>query len=354
MMTIRPRIPLCGILRLALFLMTTMALVVSRTSYKYRYVQRLNPKQANWLKTLQTTTRRSRRTEGTMSASTTPTNGNDSNNNNVISTIIFDVDDTLYDVSCGFTKHRNGEIVQQYMVDHLKFNTLQEAKAVRDEYFVKYHATAKALTVAQQEGKFPKDAPIFDTKHLAEYWANNLDYTKLGTPKTIEFINTLKTLQSDSGITLVAFSNGPRAYVKRVLQYIGMFDLFGEERLYAVDDVLPYCKPEPEAFQKIFNNIGCTAPETCVMVEDSMKNIRAAKQLGMKTLLVTGKQIDESSNGDNRILPDDCPLTSDPNVDCSIPVIEDITKVLPGLWINKADDDNGNSNAKPIFNPIIV
>lgn len=37
-----------------------------------------------------------------------------------VTTLIFDVDDTLYDVSLGFTEHRNGEIVQQYMVDHLK------------------------------------------------------------------------------------------------------------------------------------------------------------------------------------------------------------------------------------------
>ena len=238
-----------------------------------------------------------------------------------ITTIIFDVDDTLYDVGCGFTAHRNGEVVQQYMVDHFHFPSLEAAKQVRDEYFEKYHATAKALTVAQQEGRFPEGGPKFDTKHLAEYWVDHLDYSRLGGPKT-----ELKAKLKDIPLTLVAFSNGPRAYVKKVLQALDLFDLFGEERLYGVDDVLPHCKPEPAAFAKIFKNIGHPAPETCIMVEDSMKNIHAASKLGMKTILITGN----SEHG--RILPEDRPDASDPAVDCSIPTIEDLASVLPGLW----------------------
>ncbi len=242
-----------------------------------------------------------------------------------ITTIIFDVDDTLYDVDTGFTAHRNGEVVQQYMVDHLKFGSLHEAKALRDEYFARYHATAKALTVAQQEGRFPKDAPRFDTAHLAEYWATHLDYSKLGQPKT-----ELKQILESLPLTLVAFSNGPRAYVKKVLEALDLLDLFGDERLYAVDDVLPFCKPEAAAFEKIFENIGNPTPESCIMVEDSMKNIRQAKKLGMKTILVAGK----SEVG--RILPSDRPEANDPAVDCTIESIEELQTALPGLWDSPA------------------
>jgi putative hydrolase of the HAD superfamily len=127
-------------------------------------------------------------------------------------------------------------------------------------------------------------------------------------------------------LTLVAFSNGPRKYVKRVLEALGLFDLFGEERLYAVDDVLPYCKPEKEAFDTIFAKIGNPPPEHCVMIEDSMKNIRKAKELGMKTVLITGR----SESG--RILPEDAPEVTDPAVDCSIATIEELASALPGLW----------------------
>eukprot|EP00934_Nitzschia_sp_Nitz4_P009299 Nitzschia sp. Nitz4//scaffold88_size82704//65480//66262//NITZ4_005305-RA/size82704-processed-gene-0.73-mRNA-1//-1//CDS//3329559533//9289//frame0 len=246
-----------------------------------------------------------------------------------VSTLIFDVDDTLYDVSTGFSEHRNGPLVHQYMVDHLKVPSLEEAKTIRDEYFLRYHSTSKALLVAQQEGRFSNDAPVFEASHLANYWANNLDYSLLGPPKT-ELYNKLK----ECPLTLVAFSNGPRAYCKRVLETLGLFDLFGEERLYAVDDVLPYCKPEAEAFEKIFSSIGHPLPESCVMFEDSMKNIRQAKKLGMKTVLLTGK------SEEGRLLPGDKPEVSDAAVDCSLGLIEDLPKVLPGLWATP-----------PIFDP---
>lgn len=246
---------------------------------------------------------------------------NSNNGRAVVTTLIFDVDDTLYDVGTGFTAHRNGEIVQQYMVDHLKFDSLAHAKAIRDEYFERYHATAKALTVAQQEGRFPEGAPTFDTKHLDEYWATNLDYSKLGAPK-----KELKEKLQTCPLILVAFSNGPRAYVKRVLETLGLFELFGEERLYAVDDVLPHCKPEAAAFETIFKSIGHPSPESCIMVEDSMKNIRQAKNLGMKTVLITGK------SEEGRILPGDRPEANDPSVDLSLATIEEFPNALPGLW----------------------
>lgn len=242
-----------------------------------------------------------------------------------VTTIIFDVDDTLYDVGCGFTAHRNGAIVHKYMVDHLKFPSMEAAKAVRDEYFAKYHATAKALTVAQQEGRFPPGAPTFETKHLAQYWADNCDYSMLGPPPA-----GLKEALLKSHLTLVAFSNGPRTYVKKVLMALDLFDLFGDERLYAVDDVLPYCKPEAEAFQKIFSQIGNPSPESCIMVEDSMKNIRQAKALGMKTVLVTGK------SEDGRILPEDRPETSDAAVDASVATIDEFPSVFSKLWESPA------------------
>ena len=105
-----------------------------------------------------------------------------------ITTIIFDVDDTLYDVgtvsgffvvigsgrhcikrsrhdndsfsirgkmicsngpSCisidhkGFTAHRNTEGATSFMVEKLNFPSKEEAQIVRDEYFKKYHSTAK-------------------------------------------------------------------------------------------------------------------------------------------------------------------------------------------------------------------
>jgi putative hydrolase of the HAD superfamily len=256
-----------------------------------------------------------------------------------ITTLIFDVDDTLYDVGTGFTAHRNGEKVQQFMVDNLNFPDLASAKAVRDEYFAKYHATAKALIVAEQDGRFPPPrpgdettkSPRFQAQDLSEYWANNLQFDILGGPKT-----KLAADLEECPLNVVAFSNGPRKYVKRVLEQLGLWEIFGEEWLFAVDDVLPYCKPEKEAFQIIFDRLGVKAEE-CVLVEDSMKNIRRANELGVKTVLITGAlSSDTVDAAGNRILPDDAPNVEDPAVDCSMEFVEEIRNALPGLWQSPA------------------
>lgn len=171
-----------------------------------------------------------RRTAATTSAPS-------SNSSTKISTIIFDVDDCLYDVSTGFTSHRNGDIIWQYMVDHLHFDTIQDAKKVRDKYFKIYHSTAKALTVAQENGEVPASAPKFDVKDMSQYWVDHLDYTKLfivNDTTTIEDSKRSKKELHDAlmkcDARLVAFSNGPRDYVQKVLITMGLWDLFGSNR----------------------------------------------------------------------------------------------------------------------------
>lgn len=240
---------------------------------------------------------------------------------NKIRCMIWDVDDTLYDVSTGFTSYRNGPVVWQFMVDHLAFPSLEAAQQVRDTYFEIYHSTAKALTVAQQEGKFPPNAPVFQTADLSQYWADHLNFTLL-TPKTPQFLQEMQSLP----VLHIAFSNGPRIYVQRVLQQLGLWDtVFREETLFAVDDVLPFCKPEKEAFDTIFQRIHMI-PEECIMVEDSMKNIRRAKELGMKTIFIAG----QGNLGDDHASRVSSEI--DPAVDVAIETVEQLQTQLPALW----------------------
>ena len=281
-----------------------------------------------------------------------------------IRAIVFDVDDCLYDVASGFTAHRNGEIIWRYMVEKHGFPSAEEARAVRDEYFARYHSTAKALTIAQSEGRFPVDDPRgsvpFDPKDMSRYWVDHLEYDKLWKNPRYETVDDSVEAKRDFAAALdncpaklIAFSNGPRAYVMKVLDTLGYLHLFSSSSsssdggdtkdgafLWGVDDVLPHCKPEPEAFRKIFDALeerkdgdgdgdggdGPIRPEDCVMVEDSMKNLRAAKALGMKTVLVTG------SREEGRILAEDAPSADEPYIDAAVTVAEELPAVLPGLW----------------------
>ena len=153
-----------------------------------------------------------------------------------------------------------------------------------------------------------------------------------------KLIQDLMDLREISNVQLIAFSNGPRNYVIRVLQELGLWDtIFTATTLFAVDDVLPYCKPEKEAFKLIFTKLGLNVlPHECIMIEDSMKNIRSAKALGMKTVFVTGSSTKSTVEG-GVVGPSDIKHESDDaNVDVAIDTIEQLRDALPQLWKNVA------------------
>ena len=275
-----------------------------------------------------------------------------------ISTLLFDIDDTLYDVGTGFTAHRNGWGAQSFMVEHLHFPSFESAKKLRDEYFERYHSTAKALTIAEQEGKFPRLPPgvngsklkRFDPHDLAEWWAQKLDFSLLrastsGNPEENDEYTKLREVLSQCPLKLIAFSNSPRKYALRVLKELDLDALFPPENVFAADDTLPYCKPETEAFQKVFDAVGIKSAGECVMIEDCMKNIRAAKSLGMYTVLVVGRgrlskkgndevhlSKEHLANASESTKPGDAPNSEDHSVDICIEDCGQLKDALPGLF----------------------
>lgn len=114
-----------------------------------------------------------------------------------------------------------------------------------------------------------------------------------------------------------------------------MLEIFADSAIFAVDDVLPACKPEPAAFEKIFKSLGVSA-ESCVMIEDSMKNVRAAKALGMRTVLVTGKDAASQDGPETLGKGDDLPQADDPAVDIVVRSVGELKTALPGLWLDPA------------------
>lgn len=181
---------------------------------------------------------------------------------------------------------------------------------------------------------------------MDEYWANNLDFSLLGgpDPKCIEMFESISN-NPNWNLNIVAFSNGPRKYVSRALKEIGLDSYFPPENLFAVTDVLPHCKPDEGSFDMVLKSIGAKAEE-CIMVEDSMKNTRAAKALGMKTILVVGKgrrkgtaasvnesgELNKKANDAEATKAGDSPDETDPAVDAVVEVASEIGDVL-NMWL---------------------
>lgn len=95
------------------------------------------------------------------------------------------------------------------------------------------------------------------------------------------------------------------------------------ERVYGGVFTAPVCKPQLEAFEKVLADAGVEASR-CAMFEDSFKNCKAAKALGMKTIFVRTRGERAPSEEDIRLY---CDAVVDSIVD------EDLRTQMPELFV---------------------
>lgn len=254
-----------------------------------------------------------------------------------IDTLVFDVDDTMYPVTSGFSDHRNNEVIRDFLVERLGFSCPVEAMRVRNEYFRRYHSTMKGLKVADQEGRLPS---AFSEQELADWFADRCDFQRFLKPEPA-VINAFRTLRDEAGLNFVAFSNAPRRYVLNCLKALGVQEFFPERQVFGVDDVLPACKPEAEAFHKVLQAVG-SEPGRAVMFEDSMKNIRACHALGMHTVLVDTRADGAGAAGGEAALLADAPCGHDPAVGAVLQSLGELRERLPELWQRRFQRASGH------------
>ena len=87
------------------------------------------------------------------------------------------------------------------------------------------------------------------------------------------------------------FTNCNETQALEALEALGLRDCFAD-RVFGAGGMGECCKPEREAFEKFFAFCGVDVADAseCVFFEDSLKNLRAAKEIfGMTTVLVAGE-----------------------------------------------------------------
>jgi putative hydrolase of the HAD superfamily len=82
----------------------------------------------------------------------------------------------------------------------------------------------------------------------------------------------------------IIFSNAPRRYVESVLNLIGIRRQI--DSIWTIERLRFTPKPHLVAFRRLLHRERLD-PRRCILVEDTAANLRAAKQLGMKTVLVS-------------------------------------------------------------------
>ena len=177
---------------------------------------------------------------------------------------IFDLDDTLYPPERQILK-RVSERIGQFMVRTTGL-PLEEARALQRRYLTDHGAALGGLM---------KDFTIDPEVFLAEVHDVPLD-----------------DLDPDEGLRAglerltgprYVFTNGSTRHGERVLEQLGISDLF--DGLFAVEHARLVPKPHPDTFALMLDAFGVD-PTGAAFFEDTVRNLDHAKVLGMTTILV--------------------------------------------------------------------
>lgn len=86
----------------------------------------------------------------------------------------------------------------------------------------------------------------------------------------------------------LVFTNGSTAHAHRVMERLGLTDLF--DGVFALEDADLIPKPDPRTFEKMLAKFGIDATTACFF-EDTPKNLAPAKAIGMTTVLIGPKAL---------------------------------------------------------------
>lgn len=179
---------------------------------------------------------------------------------------IFDLDNTLHNASPHIFPHINRSMTA-YLQRHLQLDEVA-ANELRMHYWQRYGATLSGLM--RHHGTRPEHF-LWHTHQFPELARMVLREPRLR--------HVLKKLPGRK----VVFSNAPLHYVQAVLRLLRVNDLFDD--VMAVEHTRYHPKPDRFGFMRLLRRQRVSAAQ-CVMVEDSLENLQAAKKLGMRTVWV--------------------------------------------------------------------
>ena len=187
-------------------------------------------------------------------------------NNHSITTVFFDLDDTLYPPERGVW----GEIarrINRYMIDRVGIQE-REVEALRRKYFAEYGTTCNGLR--REHGVEPEDFYRFvHDIPLGEYLTPDAELRRM-----LERMPQRKFI----------FSNADRAHIQRVLAILDVSDLFdGIVDIFATGFA---CKPLEDAYRIAMRKAGSPAAGNCMLADDLARNLLPARALGWTTVLV--------------------------------------------------------------------
>lgn len=191
---------------------------------------------------------------------------------------LFDLDNTLHDASHAvfpaINRNMNAFIEGVLQAQGQETVCPESVNALRIGYLQRYGATLLGMVRhhAVEPAAFLEAAHDFDDLRA-------MLRTERGLGRLLQRLPGRKIL----------LTNAPQVYARDTLHHLGLHRHFSHQIAIESMQVHRQLRPKPsrQFLRKLLAAQGL-APERCILVEDTLANLKAAKALGMRTVWVTG------------------------------------------------------------------
>lgn len=178
---------------------------------------------------------------------------------------IFDLDNTMYDINLGLFKKISNRItdfiMSKYSLD------IDQAKKIQKEYYLKYGLTLRGLIVEKK----------LEPEEFLDY-VHDVEHPEL--KKNDQLISKIRILEGKK----IIFTNATSKHAKKILKILELEDDF--DQIIDIKDLEYIPKPDKRSYKKLLEclNLNKENLNKTIFVEDTVKNLIPAKELGITTV----------------------------------------------------------------------
>ena len=142
----------------------------------------------------------------------------------------------------------------------------KKAKELQTDYFYKYNTSLNGLMLHHN---------VVGEEFLK--YVHDIDISFMKEDKIMR--NEIKQLDMEKFI----FTNGSAEHAKNILTHLGIYDLFGRDKVFDIQDAGYVPKPEAKTFDLMVEKFGINPKET-IYIEDIAKNLSIGHERGCTTV----------------------------------------------------------------------
>ena len=183
--------------------------------------------------------------------------------------LLLDLDGVCYGSHNGYPLEKVFGLVSKRMTlfiqEKLGLNE-KKAKELQTNYFYKYNTSLNGLMLHHN---------VIGDEFLK--YVHDIDISFMKEDKIMR--NELENLNMEKFI----FTNGSAEHAQNILTRLGIYDLFGKEKVFDIKDAGYIPKPEAQTFDLMVKKFGINPKET-IYIEDIAKNLSIGFERGCTTV----------------------------------------------------------------------